>query len=260
MTTPDDTLTWSEILKDHPITIKLDSTDVSALLGLYYCQPSTFPHRVYIAGLLWKIQIAIIEQVEESKPTSQLLSQLYTVEKCLRALDHPVDNSRPHEAVVYDDGWFLHLLNSYLDPLLGKLLRIREVIDASCLHDVQVQQGSELLQEIRRIQPRKSIPKSVRDIHHAFLNARGGCCPCCAKERLINEDGHLRETAQCDHYYGRDRNKLHETWIVCQRCNSRLYSDPAVHAQKLNTFRVYQEQLSDFIRGTHQSELFDRKE
>jgi hypothetical protein len=65
-----------------------------------------------------------------------------------------------------------------------------------------------------------------------------GICPCCQSEKIVANGEKLPNLA-FDHFYGRDKRKLKETWPVCTTCNQQL-EIPDIRASKLSNFQAYQ--------------------
>lgn len=68
--------------------------------------------------------------------------------------------------------------------------------------------------------------------------AATGFCPCCQQTKVCSPYGRL-QGSEFDHFYGRHRNGLHETWLVCGPCNRQL-EDPSFKGAMRCCFEAYQ--------------------
>ena len=80
------------------------------------------------------------------------------------------------------------------------------------------------LREIRAnlSQQRRPASKRTEEIHmRAVWARRNGLCPRCQVVPVVNATGRL-PGSDLDHFYGRDKNDVTQTWIICRDCNDNL--------------------------------------
>jgi len=63
-------------------------------------------------------------------------------------------------------------------------------------------------------------------------------CPCC-QNAIVLDAGQNRINAHYDHWFSKGRNRVHETWLVCDSCNQNLLNHEFRDKHK-TTFEVYQ--------------------
>ena len=84
---------------------------------------------------------------------------------------------------------------------------------------------TEGLREIKASLPVQRKPLSQRSQAIRVMvtaTRRNGLCPCCQeKTQVCTESGRLNG-AEFDHWYGRNMNRVTETWLICGRCNEGL--------------------------------------
>ena len=104
-----------------------------------------------------------------------------------------------------------------------QLLLIRTLELVQSIHATQ-RAITEGLREIKASLPVQRKPLSQRSqAIHVMVTAtrRNGLCPCCQETQVCTESGRL-DGAEFDHWYGRNMNRVTETWLICGRCNEGL--------------------------------------
>jgi prophage antirepressor-like protein len=105
----------------------------------------------------------------------------------------------------------------------------------------------ELTHEVRQIAPRKPITPKVQRLHvHVAYRMYHGMCPCCAGERIVDEEGRrISGVIEFDHFYLRTRNGKTDTWPVCRKCNTELRNGD-FHREAQTHFDGYQKRRRQF--------------
>lgn len=101
---------------------------------------------------------------------------------------------------------------------------------------------------------RRPLSDATKALHvRAVALRRNGYCPCCQRTLVCGHDGRL-PAAEFDHWFGRHRNGVTETWLVCSDCNRRLET-PEFKTEKRSCFDAYQAALRPFLEDG-QSDMF----
>jgi hypothetical protein len=132
-------------------------------------------------------------------------------------------------------------------PLIRMLEVVRDRVDS--IHAGQRTLTAEV-REIRASLPqqRKPLSKRSQEVHiRATWARRNGLCPCCQETPVCDATGRL-EGAEYDHWYGRNQNRITQTWLVCSACNQRL-NDTDFKAAARSAFEAYQQALRPFSSG-----------
>ncbi len=132
-------------------------------------------------------------------------------------------------------------------PLIRMLEVVRDRVDS--LHAGQRTLTAEV-REIRASLPqqRKPLSKRSQEVHiRATWARRNGLCPCCQETPVCDSAGRLDE-AEYDHWYGRNQNRVTQTWLVCSACNQRL-NDTDFKASVRSAFESYQQAVRPFMSG-----------
>jgi transposase-like protein len=97
---------------------------------------------------------------------------------------------------------------------------------------------------------RRRISKRDCLTHIEFLQRhRDGVCPACLTERIV-VNGLKTADLQFDHWYGRWRCALKETWPVCSECNRRFSYDTGYKSSRTHAFEEYQYGLEIYLGPT----------
>lgn len=91
--------------------------------------------------------------------------------------------------------------------------------------------------------PRKEITQKTKDRHELVLKRLNGYCPCCWHVLLI-VDGKL-QGHEWDHFYARNRNKLHEVWAICETCHRKRSAATSASGERARLFHAYQELVDE---------------
>lgn len=132
-------------------------------------------------------------------------------------------------------------------PLIRMLEVVRERVES--IHAGQ----RTLTAEVREIranlpQQRKPLSRRTREIHiRATWARRNGHCPCCQGTPVCDATGRL-DGSEYDHFFGRNQNRVAQTWLVCSACNQRL-NDSEFKSAARSAFESYQQALRPFIGG-----------
>jgi hypothetical protein len=105
---------------------------------------------------------------------------------------------------------------------------------------------------------RRPLSRWVQRMHvEATYTRRDGLCPCCQQTPVCNQDGRL-PGAEFDHWYGRNRARAEETWLICSGCNQRL-NDTEFKAGVRSAFESYQLALRRVLQAqqSRQSPLME---
>ena len=137
------------------------------------------------------------------------------------------------------------------EPEQIPLLRILEVVRdrVESIHATQRSLTVEL-RDIRANLPvqRRPLSKRAQQLHVlATWTRRNGLCPCCQSEPVCTETGR-NETAEFDHWYGRNQARVTQTWLICRECNRRL-TDSEFKSGARSAFESYQQALRPFLGG-----------
>jgi hypothetical protein len=129
------------------------------------------------------------------------------------------------------------------------LLRMLEVVEdrVESIHAGQKSLTAEV-REIRANLPaqRKPLSRRTQQVHiSATWTRRNGLCPCCQQEPVCNESGRL-DRAEFDHWYGRNQNRVTQSWLVCAGCNDNL-NNTDFKASARSAFEAYQMALRPFL-------------
>lgn len=93
----------------------------------------------------------------------------------------------------------------------------------------------------------KPFTARTRRIHQTHVASQYACmCPCCRQVEIVIPGGQRLPACNDEHYSGRQKNKLHQTWITCAECNQRLL-DLDYHGSKHQVFVNYQDSLRHFL-------------
>lgn len=94
---------------------------------------------------------------------------------------------------------------------------------------------------------RKKVKWKDEMRHQACVQLRwAGYCPCCHFVRIVySEDGLRTSEFEIDHWFGRHKAALKDTWAVCHDCNMKL-SDSAYKRSKYPEFQAYQNTMAAF--------------
>jgi hypothetical protein len=84
-----------------------------------------------------------------------------------------------------------------------------------------------------------------------IASRRNGLCPCCQNVPVCTAFARL-PGAEFDHWYGRNQNRVTQTWLVCGECNQRLL-DTDFKAAARSSFEAYQHALRPFLGGRQTS-------
>ena len=95
--------------------------------------------------------------------------------------------------------------------------------------------------------PRRELRDADKKTHRSVIAKRyRGLCPCCNESHIISAAGEaIVGMLQYDHWFGRHRAGLTETWPVCRQCNSGILERD--RTSKNNAFLRYQELLREEI-------------
>jgi hypothetical protein len=94
----------------------------------------------------------------------------------------------------------------------------------------------------------------TRRIHAAVVESQyNGMCPCCRTVKIIENGARLPECND-EHFCGRQKNRLHQTWITCAGCNQKL-RDVDFHGLKYGAFLSYQDALRYWQAESHKQSL-----
>ena len=93
----------------------------------------------------------------------------------------------------------------------------------------------------------KPFTARTRRLHQQHVCSQyAGMCPCCRVVQIVKENAERLPTCNDEHYSGRAKNKLHQTWLTCADCNQRLL-DLDYHGAKHQVFVNYQDSLRHFL-------------
>jgi hypothetical protein len=141
--------------------------------------------------------------------------------------------------------------------LLRTLEVVRERVES--LHATQraVVEG---LRDIKQSLPvqRRPLPRRVQAIHITVTAARrNGFCPCCAAVRVCTDTEKLAG-AEFDHFFARNKTKVHETWLICESCNRDLLNSDFKNAAR-SAFEAYQLAVKPFLASPQAPLAFTAK-
>ena len=86
----------------------------------------------------------------------------------------------------------------------------------------------------------KPFTVTTRALHIAVIESQyNGMCPCCRSVKIV-ENAEKLQTANDEHFGGRQKNAVKDTWITCAGCNQQL-KDPDFHGLKYGAFLSYQD-------------------
>jgi hypothetical protein len=89
---------------------------------------------------------------------------------------------------------------------------------------------------------RKPLSKATRQTHYqVILLYYNGLCPCCGDCRIIIGGQFVAENEE--HWYGRHKNGVFQTWITCGYCNNKLESDSSFKRTHASEFETYQKRV-----------------
>jgi hypothetical protein len=97
---------------------------------------------------------------------------------------------------------------------------------------------------------RRAAPVRNQDIYdQVVIDFYLGRCPCCQRsDRVIIRDGHHTKFYHLDHATDNAyKNGLHEMWPVCGLCNGKLRAEPHYRIEKMDNFRVFQNNVQEHI-------------
>lgn len=97
---------------------------------------------------------------------------------------------------------------------------------------------------------RRAAPVRNQDIYdQVVIDFYLGRCPCCQRsDRIIIRDGHHTKFYHLDHATDNAyKNGLHEMWPVCGLCNGKLRAEPHYRIEKMDNFRVFQNNVQEHI-------------
>lgn len=101
---------------------------------------------------------------------------------------------------------------------------------------------AEVNQRIDRLEKRRELTINTRRQHiDTILDFYGGRCPCCESIRIIDQFGNKLPAANDEHWEGPTKNRPHETWIVCRKCNIDLRDSHKFKLDKRTRFDSFQQ-------------------
>jgi hypothetical protein len=93
----------------------------------------------------------------------------------------------------------------------------------------------------------KPFTPRTRRLHQQHVWSQyAGMCPCCRVVQIVKENAERLPACNDEHYSGRAKNKLHQTWLTCAECNQRLL-DLDYHGAKHQVFVNYQDSMRHFL-------------
>jgi hypothetical protein len=128
-----------------------------------------------------------------------------------------------------------------------QLLLIRTLELVQSIHASQ-RTITEGLKDIKASLPvqRRPLPRRVQAIHIMVTAARrNGFCPCCAETKVCSDTERL-PGAEFDHFFARNKTKIHETWLICEGCNRDLLNSDFKNAAR-SAFEAYQLAVKPFL-------------
>jgi hypothetical protein len=108
----------------------------------------------------------------------------------------------------------------------------------------------EIKDHLGEIVKRRAAPVRNQDIYdQVVIDFYLGRCPCCQRsDRVIIRDGHHTKFYHLDHATDNAyKNGLHEMWPVCGLCNGKLRAEPHYRIEKMDNFRVFQNNVQEHI-------------
>ena len=138
-------------------------------------------------------------------------------------------------------------------PLATAPVSIRSAIDAAadriigpltCRMDRMECKQEYLDQTVRNFR-RLPLTRSTREAHFITVARHGGYCPCC--EHTVITDGDRFTGENEDHWYGRNKRRVDQTWIVCAECNARMERDSVYKQSRYAQFMAYQSRLAQTL-------------
>jgi hypothetical protein len=135
----------------------------------------------------------------------------------------------------------LEAISSLLDQRLG-LLHER-------IANVEGNLGT-LTNRVDDIVPRRDFgSEAIRQWVHVIRRRYNDECPCCRKEKVLDDEGNRLKTSHLDHFRGREHNRETDGWLVCQMCNNINLKNSEFKNAALKRFQVFQEDRRDLHAG-----------
>ena len=109
-----------------------------------------------------------------------------------------------------------------------------------------------LIAAVNRAQRRRDLAENTKRKHVAAVEEfYDGRCPCCWSATVVDKNGERTENAVFDHWTDNpSKNAPHETWLICQKCNSGFNAGRMSRTDYGQEFLIFQKR-----RG----ELWDRQ-
>jgi hypothetical protein len=76
-----------------------------------------------------------------------------------------------------------------------------------------------------------------------------GECPCCRKEKVLDDEGNKLKTSHLDHFRGRAHNRETDGWLVCQMCNNINLKNSEFKNAARKHFEVLRDYRRDLFAG-----------
>lgn len=163
------------------------------------------------------------------------------------ALDNPDDPKRPSNLELVTSAPAAHTSGPEQLPLIRMLEVVRDRVES--IHAGQRNLSAEL-KDIKANLPlqRRPLSRRAQEIHILAIGSRrNGLCPCCQVEPVCSGTERLA-SAEFDHWYSRNQNRVTQTWLVCQECNRRLI-DTDFKAGARSAFESYQGAIKPFLQN-----------
>lgn len=125
------------------------------------------------------------------------------------------------------------------DSLRDGLKPVNEKVDQL---DEKVETGfSDLNQRLDHLEKRRQLTANTKRQHiETVVQYFGGKCPCCQCVDVVDEYHGKTLDANWEHWFGKSKNNVHQTWLTCRDCNQRLESDGSFKRDSQVAFDNYQ--------------------